>query len=262
MNFKRIIFLIKNYFKYLLASKPAIGHGIHSPFIYKLASEVIRDKKKLRYTEIEKIRKQIYASQQVLQKTNYGAGSNSGTRYVGKNAKYSSITPKYGSLLRRLAEFYKPYAILEVGTSFGISTLYLATACPNSKVITLEGSEEKSLIAQKNFEILGLNNIKIVSGYFDASLPAILQNTDILPFVFFDGNHTYEATINYFQICLKKITEESIFIFDDIHWSEEMEKAWKYIQDNRVVSVTIDLYGIGVVLFRKGMQKQNFVIRF
>jgi len=52
-------------------------------------------------------------------------------------------------------------------------------------------------------------------------------------------------------------------VFDDIHWSAEMEKAWLEIKSHPSVQYTIDIFFLGFVFFRPDFKvKQNFSIRF
>ena len=99
------------------------------------------------------------------------------------------------------------------------------------------------------------------AGSFDEELPKILaSNTP--DFVFFDGNHRKDPTLRYFNWCLDKATDDSIFIFDDIHWSDDMESAWDDIKSHKRVTVTIDLFEMGIVFFKKKQAKQHFIVRF
>ena len=79
--------------------------------------------------------------------------------------------------------------------------------------------------------------------------------------VYFDGNHQKAATLEYFQHCLQFVNNESFFIFDDIHWSKEMESAWEEIKKHPKVKVTIDTFQWGIVFFRKEQEKEHFIIR-
>jgi predicted O-methyltransferase YrrM len=88
-----------------------------------------------------------------------------------------------------------------------------------------------------------------------------LNSLPKLDLVFFDGNHQKVPTLDYFHHCLTKAHENSIFIFDDIHWSSEMDEAWQQIQGHEQVSLTIDLFQFGLVFFRKGIAKQHFTLR-
>ena len=107
-----------------------------------------------------------------------------------------------------------------------------------------------------------LQNIEQHVGNFDDVLPKILSEKEKIDFVFFDGNHRKEPTLNYFRQCLDKVHEGSVFIFDDIYWSLEMKEAWSEIKMNEQVTVTLDLFYLGIVFFRKEQVKQHFIIRY
>jgi predicted O-methyltransferase YrrM len=103
----------------------------------------------------------------------------------------------------------------------------------------------------------------LLEGNFAKTLPLLNSKITNIDLVFVDGNHRKNATLEYFDFFLSKRTNNSIFIFDDIHWSVEMEEAWKLIQQHDSVTMTIDLFFIGLVLFRKDFKvKQHFSIRF
>ena len=169
---------------------------------------------------------------------------------------------KYGQLLFRLVNKFRPAQILELGTSLGITTMYLASADSKANVTTIEGCVNTAATAKENFETAGIKNIKQVTGEFSEVLPEVLKNIPQLDFVYFDGNHRKEATLLYFNQCLPKHSEHSVFVFDDIHWSSEMQQAWKIIQQHEAVTLTIDLFFIGIVFFRKGIPKQHFVLKY
>jgi predicted O-methyltransferase YrrM len=130
------------------------------------------------------------------------------------------------------------------------------------KVYTLEGCPNTLSIAKETFEVLQINNVETVAGNFDDTLPSLLEKLNQVDFIYFDGNHTKSATLHYFNLALAKANENSLFIFDDIYWSEEMIDAWKIIKADQRVSITIDLYFIGLVFFKKGQAKENFTILF
>lgn len=241
-------------------------HGLHSPFVYKLVDEVIYDyKHKPAYDKIEKERDNLLIDDRIITVTDLGAGSR-----VNKNRqkKISDITinalksPKLAQLLYRLAAFTKPKSIVELGTCLGITTLYLHEAAPNAKVHTLEGCPETAKVAQSVFNNAGLRNIKLVTGNFDDTLAGVLGKHDKLDFVYIDGNHQRVATLNYFEQCLPKVHEDTMLIFDDIYWSEGMKQAWAQIKANPQVTVTVDLFWIGLVFFKSGRVKEDFIIRF
>jgi len=170
---------------------------------------------------------------------------------------------KFSQLLFRIAKYYKPQTILELGTSFGITTCYLASANRNSKVYTFEGSQEIEKIARENFDKAGLQNLDLIKGNFDKTFLPALNKLEKINLAFIDGNHRKEPTLHYFSELLKKSTNDSIFIFDDIHWSSEMEEAWNLIQQHDSVTLTVDLFFIGLVFFSADFKvKQHFTIRF
>jgi predicted O-methyltransferase YrrM len=161
-----------------------------------------------------------------------------------------------------LVNRFQPEEVLELGTSLGISSAYLASANSKIKVITIEGCKEIAEKAKENFKKLGLQNIEQHLGNFDDVLPQLLSEKKKIDFVFFDGNHRKEPTLNYFKQCLAHAHEGSIFIFDDIYWSSEMKEAWNEIKMNERVTVTLDLFFMGIVFFRKEQVKQHFIIRY
>ena len=253
-------FAIK-YLKYWFSAKTA--HGIHSPFVFQLYNEVINKKGNYySFDKIEQLRKKLLLSQKEIDVTDLGTGK-SEKRTVSEIAERSLKSVKYGQLLFRLAYHFKSNTILELGTSLGITTSYLASANPNSKVITIEGCPNISSAAKSNFESLGLNNIETVVGNFDSVLGSRLKTQDSrLDFVFFDGNHRKAPTLKYFSQCLEVANNDSVFIFDDIHWSDEMEDVWEEIKSHPKVTVTIDLFFLGLVFFRKEQAKENFILKF
>jgi predicted O-methyltransferase YrrM len=253
-----------NYFFTALNRK---GHGIHSPFVFELVRKVFIDKNKYEeYNKIEILRKELLQNNTVLQVEDFGAGSRSGLtkqRSVKQIVKSSLKKPKYAQLLYRLVKYFQPNQVLELGTSLGITTCYLAAANKDAAVLTMEGSTEIAIIARKNFQKLQLENIKLVNGNFDETLAPTVNQLSAINFAFIDGNHRKEPTLHYFHQLLTKANKQSLFIFDDIHWSKEMEEAWEEIKKHPSVTLTIDLFFIGLVYFRKEqLEKKHFVIRF
>ncbi len=270
---KNLAFLIK-YIRYQFSAKTA--HGIHSPFVFQLYNEVINHKANYyAFDRIELLRNKLLQSNDEIEVKDLGTGT-SGKRKISLIAERAAKNKKYGELLYRLVNRFKPEIILELGTSLGISTAYLASANPNSKVITIEGCPSTAGAAKKCFEALGLKNIESVIGNFDFELKNVLESGILasaspssggrnqesrIDFVFFDGNHKKEPTLNYFTQCLEYAHNDSVFVFDDIHWSDEMEEAWEEIKKHPKVTVTIDLFFLGIVFFRKEQVKENFILK-
>jgi predicted O-methyltransferase YrrM len=259
--------LIIKYVKYLWMSSNGNGHGVHSPFVYNFIKEVLNkqiDNHKL--DAIELYRKELLQNREMVNVWDRGAGSRQSAnsmRSVQQIAKVALKPKKYSVLLHKIAVYYKPSVILEMGTSLGITTSYLAASNTHAKVVTMEGAPSVANIAKNTFSRLGISNVEIIEGDFDDTLPSYLKSIDQLGIAYVDGNHRYEPTINYFNQLLEKANDHSILIFDDIHWSEEMEKAWEEIKQHPHVTLTIDLFFIGLVFVRQAQkEKEHFVIRY
>jgi len=259
-------FQVKSFIKYQLKAKYAKGYGLHSPFVFTLVRDVMYSKYSYyAFSQIVQLRKQLAGSKEVLDIVDYGAGSRKlglSQRRVSSLVRQSSIRPKYGELLYRLIDYFKPGSILELGTSIGVSTAYLALNDTQRQVITIEGCEAAAKVARKNLDQLGCVNVQQITGQFVDVLPKIVAEQERMDLVFFDGHHQKQATLNYFNMCLSKVSNSSIFIFDDIHWSKGMEEAWEIICAHPKVSVSMDLFQLGIVFFRKECQKQHFIVRY
>lgn len=255
---------------YLLHALKSIRlHGIHSPFVFNLYNQVIcHQGTYYAFAEIENLRRQLYATRKRIAVTDFGAGSRAiktnpttNIKRISQIARVAANPPPVAQLLFRLVNFQQPATILEMGTSLGLSTAYLAAAKKQARVFTLEGCPLTAQLAQTNFKNLKLKNIQVISGNFDDTLPAVLKEVETLDFVFFDGNHRYEPTMRYFTWCLAKRTENSVFVLDDIYWSAEMAQAWQEICAHPEVMISIDLFQVGLVFFRKNQPKQHFTIK-
>lgn len=258
--------MITSYFKYLLRS--GNEHAIHSPFLFDLYTKVIKDKgeKHPDYPDLKSLRKALLASHEQIEILDLGAGSRvnkSNLRKIKTIAKNAEKPEKFGRLFHRLIRHFKPDSILELGTSLGLTTLYMAKAKPDSKILSFEGCPETANVARRNFDKSGAENIEIILGNIDETLPKTLKRLENgLDYAYFDANHRYEPTVRYFEQCLPYAKNDSLFIFDDLYWSDEMEQAWEYIKAHPQVTLTVDLFWIGLVFFRKEQVKENFVLRF
>ncbi|NVN94708.1 MAG: class I SAM-dependent methyltransferase [Bacteroidetes bacterium] len=256
--------LIIKYFKYRITANSK--HDIHSPFVFQLLTKVINNKSVLSvFKEVENLRSLLLKDKTEIRIEDFGAGSlknKTKIKTVAKIARNAAKQPKYAQLLYRLVKHFQPVNLLELGTSLGISTAYMSKASSTNKITTIEGSENIANIAIDNFNRLNISNIQVITGNFDVQLPVLLEHTSTFDFVFFDGNHRKQPTLSYFEACLQHKHNDSIFVFDDIHWSLEMEEVWELIKQSPEVTVTIDLFFIGLVFFRKESTKEHFTIRF
>lgn len=149
---------------------------------------------------------------------------------------------------------------MELGTSLGITTAYLASVNSHSLVETYEGCDAVVEIAKANWNKLGISNIQCHVG--EITEAKLRLSNEMLDVVFIDANHTYDATLLYFETLVNRMHAKSVMVVDDIHYSEEMEKAWTYIQRHAVVSSTIDLYKMGLVFFDTHYLRRNYKMRF
>jgi predicted O-methyltransferase YrrM len=256
-----------DYLKYLVTARNGRGHGIHSPFVYDLVRNVLMDKKEYPgYAIPEQYRKMLLKDRTVLEVEDLGAGSVLGTikkRKVSDIARTSVKPKRYSKLLYRLAGHYRYKRILEMGTSLGVTSSYLASVPGVEQVVTMEGAGEVAAIAQRHFEANNMSHVHLVKGGFESQLEGALSGLGGVDLAFIDGNHRLEPTLHYFDQILPWTHEDSCLVFDDIHWSEGMESAWERIRKDDRVTLTIDLFFIGLVFFRKEFrEKQHFVIRF
>lgn len=258
--------LLQKYLHYYIISHSKKGHGIHSPFVFDFITQVLNDKKQYTcYKQIELLRRQLLHNKMPVTMQDFGAGSRTHFNHatVASIAKTSLKPKKYAQLLFRMAQYYKPQTLIELGTSLGITTAYLACAVPQSNIISIEGNENVAKVAAQQFKALNFSNIQLKVAKFQTELPKVVQQVSSVDFAFIDGNHRYEPTVNYFQQLAEKSNNNTLIVIDDIHWSKEMEAAWQTIQQHSAVTLTLDLFFLGIVWFKKEIKaKQFFSIRF
>lgn len=239
--------------------------SIHSPFLFELVNDVFRDKRDFyAFDDIERIREELLLDSRNISENHFGESSKTlsqHSRIVSDVARVTSIPDRYGKLLFRLVSHLRPANILEMGTGLGVSALYLAAAESSAPFITLEGSPSLSKIAQEQFSKLLLKNVKILEGDFSSTLPKAIQQLGKVHFVFIDGDHRKEALINYIQQLLPYLAKDATIVVDDIYWSKEMKAAWKEIICLPQVTLSINLFRMGILFFREGiMVKQDLKV--
>ena len=266
-----MVFQIKSYLQFLWHSKNE--HAVHSPFVFSLITKCFYDKKsKPEYSILKEYRNSLLENKNSIEVTDFGAGSKvfkSNKREISKIAKTAGISPKRAELLFRIVHYFQLSSILEIGTSLGLATSALSLGSRSvgtkAKIITLEGCPNTMAIAKNQFQKFNLNNVESVvtefNSYFKKKNSSLGTATEHFSLIYFDGNHSKKATLDYFERLLPTITNDSVWIFDDIHWSQEMEEAWEVIKNHPKVSVTIDTFQWGLVFFRREQEKQHFVIR-
>jgi predicted O-methyltransferase YrrM len=241
---------------------------VHSPFVYRIFSDILDNRTDFpEFRPIEKLRMRLLRDPGYIKMSDLGAGAGDipwchRIVPVKKVIKKSCVKPAYGRFLFRMARHFRPAVMVELGTSLGMSTAYLAMGNPQGLITTIEGCPETAAFARRDFEFLGLKNVHQLTGSFEEILPGLLQKLGKVDLVFIDGNHRKKPSLQYFHQCLQHIHNDSVLIFDDIHWSGEMEEAWKKIQDHPSVTITIDLFRMGLVFFSEGLSKEDFILHF
>ena len=259
--------LALHYLRYFLTAANGKGHGTHSPFVFDFILHVLNNHDKgLPVSDIEQLRKQLLSDKTRVDIRDLGAGSRSGStsaRQVAALAASALKPKKYAQLMYRLVRHYRPATIVELGASLGLTTAYMSRAHPGASIITIEGSPAIAALAEKHYRQLGCDNIRLRGGNFDEVLPLVLQELPTIDLAYIDGNHRYQPTLHYFHQFLGKADSNTILVFDDIHWSAEMEKAWEEIKAHPSVTYTIDIFFLGFVFFKNEFKvKQDFLIRF
>ena len=258
-----MLFILKSYLNFLWNSKNE--HGVHSPFVFDLVTKCFYDTKKYtEYSILKEYRKSLLKNKNYIEVTDFGAGSKvfkSNKRQISKIAQTAGISQKRAELLFQITNYFKPDSVLELGTSLGLATSSLALGNPKATIKTLEGCQNTIHQCQLQLQKFNLNTVEFINTEFSSYLKKFQIPNSKFQLIYFDGNHSKLATLNYFESLLPTITNESVWIFDDIHWSPEMEEAWEIIKNHPQVTVSIDTFLWGIVFFRTEQEKEHFVIR-
>ena len=243
-------------------------YQLHSPFVFELANAVLEDERwYYAFSDIERLRQKMRNSDVQLELTDLGSVPIGGAPQqrrvsVRQLVRVAASSPEQGRFLFRLVQWLKPKRILELGTSLGIGTMYLAAAAREAQLFSLEGSSDCAHVATANLEIMGLQqHTNVLAGPFRDTLPTALRELQPIDLAFFDGHHQQAATLEYFEHCLPCLQHQSVFVFDDIYWSAGMQAAWKQIQEHPKVTLTVDCFELGLVFFNPDFKsKQHFKI--
>jgi len=259
--------LFRKLIVYKLKSRHRKGFGIHSPAIFSLVNKGFREDCDI------SVKRGAVAYKQALKhvtksitRSTFGAGS-----LLSTNKKPTTpalinraigISMKHGELLYKLSTFYGREGILELGTGLGSATYYLASGSPTSRVITVEGHRDYAETAKTILEQIGITNIDIRIETFANEIKRIKKENGRLGLFFIDGDHSYTPTLQYFKQCAEIGTEEAVIIIDDIHWSDDMDRAWKAIKESSTCRVSVDLFRFGIIFTNKKLQKQHYIVRY
>lgn len=297
MELKVALYRAKSWLRHQLTAWNTGGEGVHSPYLFEWVRMVMMDKNAYYiWGEIERCREKMLRDERELEFVDYGSAIKSRSLENGSEAAYSlefrdvrrvcdiarrSLAKrKYAQMLSRLVNWLgsplltspsrggigdetledrKGLTIVELGTSLGVTTAYMAAMDSRNRVVTFEGCEAVANIAKENWKALNINNIECRVGEMDAE--QLTRDIEHLDMAFIDANHTYVSTCEYFDVLAGKVREKSVIVVDDIHYSEKMEKAWKAICADERVTSTIDLYQMGLVFFDKHYWKRHYTMR-
>jgi precorrin-6B methylase 2 len=254
-------FQVKTYLNYWLDAVDE--HSLHSPFLFDLYTKVINVEPEPDLA-IEKLRFDLLKTEREIVVEDLGAPSK---HFKGNDRKISDITEtslstiRFSTLYYRITKHINAKTIIELGTSFGLNTLYLAKKS-DAKVYTFEGSESVAEIAEDTFRFSAVKNVELIRGNINSTLYATLSRIPKPDFVFMDANHEYEATKRYFEVLMMKIHHQTIIILDDIHSNPGMNKAWRELCKHDLVYTSLDLYRCGILFFDPSLNKQHVVLQY
>ena len=275
MDYKTLIYRAKSWLKFRLTAWNTGGEGVHSPYLFEWVRMVMMDKNSFYiWGDIERCREKMLQDGRVLRFEDFGSGAKEKgevtERRVSDLAKNSLTGKRYAQMLSRLVNWLGQkqerkdgLVIVELGTSLGITTAYLAAMDSKNKVVSYEGCEAVAAVAKENWKRLNISNIECVVGEItaDSLQMAVERISEQVDVAFIDANHTYASTCKYFDVLAGKVHEKSVIVVDDIHHSKEMEQAWKAICADARVTSTIDLYQMGLVFFDKHYWRRNYKMR-
>ena len=246
MELRVALYRAKSWLRHQLTAWNTGGEGVHSPYLFEWVRMVMMDKNAYYiWGEIERCREKMLRDERELEFVDYGSAIKSRSLENGSGTACS-------------LEF-RGLTIVELGTSLGVTTAYMAAMDSRNRVVTFEGCEAVANIAKENWKALNINNIECRVGEIDVE--ELVGDIERLDVAFIDANHTYVSTCEYFDILAGIVHEKSVIVVDDIHYTEEMEKAWKAICADERVTSTIDLYQMGLVFFDKHYWKRHYTMR-
>jgi predicted O-methyltransferase YrrM len=255
----------QSYFRYLIHSQaPGTIQAVLPTTIFNKTTHNEPSMQE-HFRRIEVLRSNMLKDHRVIEVKDFGAGGGADeteARTIASIVRKSSQLRRYNTLYYKLIQHQKPTKILELGTSFGFTTALMAMAAPNAQVITIEGCPATAALANENFDRLGISNIELIRGPFESQLDVVFRKYGKMDYIFFDGNHRMVPTLNYFLKALNHKHSGSLFVFDDIRWSEQMFDAWNELIKHPEITISLDLFSIGLVMFDPSIPEKHLQIRY
>lgn len=239
------------------------GFGVHSPFVFSLITKVIEEKCPYYcFQEIELLRKQLLFGEKKITYPDRKCNGRIKTRAIGSIVKHEAISPKEGALLFRLTNYFKSKHILQIGSNMGLSTLYLTSYAKGLSCIALEHIPEFAEISKQTISRKGRNKVDLRIGEYIKLLPQALNDLHTVDLVFFNTQHETVDNQELFNECLKFVKNETLFIFEGINANNEMRSFWKNVCACPEVTVSLDLFSLGIAVFNKKLHKKNYIVYF
>lgn len=239
------------------------GYGVHSPFVFNLITKVIEERcSYYSFQDIERMRKQLLFKEGLIAYPDRQHKGKLRQRTIGQIVEREGIKASHGALLFRLTNYFKSRHILQLGPTMGLSTLYLTSYAPDLKCIALENVPEFASISRMVFEKKARNPVDLRVGSYKELLPQALSDMGRIDFVFFNTLYEQHNNVWLFNECVKHIHEETVFVFEGIKESRKMREFWEEICAHPEVTVTIDLYSLGLVFFNKRLHKRDYIVYF
>lgn len=259
MNVSILLFRVKSFLKFYLNARTE--YNIQSPFLYEFVQHILDTKKEYyAFRWIENHRKGFLKSPLSVPDVDFGAGQNK-RKYknikVRDIAKKALSSPSQCRIIFNIINHFRCQNILELGTSLGMSSSYMAAASISGNITTCEGNPHIADMAKNVHQQMGFHQVRVLTGPFEKTLEPLLKSTTVLDFVYIDGHHKEKPTLDYFEQILRKCHNDSIIVLDDIYWSPEMTSAWNLMCQHPKVTLSIDLYDMGVLFLKKELSKQH-----
>lgn len=235
-------------------------YQLHSPFVFGLANAVLEDRRwYYAFRDVEQLRERMLSGDEVIEVEDFGAGRSRGQkrRSLRHIVRQAGSDARQGRRLFRLAQWLAPKTMLELGSSVGISTMYLASGARNARFLSLEGCPQTAEVARANLSWLRLGQAEIRTGTFEQTLLPALQSLQSVDLVYLDGNHRLEPTLQYFETCLQFAGTHTVFVLDDIHWSPEMYTAWQRIRQHQRVTLSIDFFDFALAFVNPDFREKQ-----
>lgn len=253
-------FAVKKYIAYKF--QHINEYHIHSPFVFHFYTQIIKDKTRYQvYKDVANLKNKLKKDPRKIKITDYGSGQYKTYRSISDILTKSSQWDKFAHLLYRMMRHYQYEEFIELGCSFGLTSIYLALGNPKGHGYTVDACEASLKIAIENMQLTHVDNVKIIHAEFESVFDNLLDNMKNNTLIYIDGNHHYQPTLKYFKMILKYKHKLPVVVFDDIYHSKEMEKAWHEIIANPFVSISFNLYKLGIIYFNDSFSKQDFILK-